>query len=59
MKAQHDFNQKLVEQLEIIEQRQLERDSNLIQAIREIQQVKNELAATTNQKWWHKLFKSL
>ena len=59
MKAQHDFNQKLVEQLERIEQRQIERDSNLIQAIRETQQVKKELAAATNQKWWHKLFKSL
>ena len=40
MKAQHEFNQKLVEQLECIEQRQIERDQQLMKAIRETQKKK-------------------
>jgi len=52
MKAQHEFNQKLVEQLERIEQRQMERDQQLMKAIRETQEVKKQLAATTQKKWW-------
>lgn len=59
MKAQYEFNQKLVEQLERIEQRQIERDQQLIKAIRETQAAKKELAATNNQNWWQKLFKNL
>ena len=46
MKAQHEFNQKLVEQLERMEQRQLERDQQLMKAIRETQEVKKQLATT-------------
>ena len=52
MKSQHEFNQKLVEQLERIEQRQIERDQQLMKAIRETQEVKKQLAATTQKKWW-------
>ena len=55
MKAQHEFNQKLVEQLERIEQRQIERDQQLMKAIRETQEAKKQLAATQKKKWW-KLF---
>ena len=56
MKAQHEFNQKLVEQLERIEQRQIERDQQLMKAIRETQEAKKQLAATQKKKWW-KLWK--
>jgi hypothetical protein len=40
MKSQHEFNQKLVEQLERMEQRQIERDQQLMQAIRSTQEIK-------------------
>lgn len=56
MKAQHEFNQKLVEQLERIEQRQIERDQQLMRAIRETQEAKKQLAATTQKKKWWKLW---
>lgn len=49
MKAQHEFNQKLIEHLEKIEQRQIERDSNLIQTLHETQEIKKEID-TANQK---------
>ena len=53
MQVQHEFNQQLVEQLERMEQRQLERDQQLMQAIRETLAVKKQLAATTQpKKWW-------
>lgn len=52
MKAQHEFNQKLVEQLERIEQRQIERDQQLMKVIRETQEAKKQLAATQKKKWW-------
>lgn len=57
MKAQHEFNQKLVAQLEKIEQRQIERDNNLIQALRETQEAKRELAATKHNKIKWKFWK--
>lgn len=53
MKAQHEFNQKLVEQLDKIEQRQIERDRNLMQALRETQETKKQLAAAHQKKWWN------
>lgn len=52
MQAQHEFNQKLMEQLERIEQRQIERDHNLMQALRETQETKKQLAAIHKKKWW-------
>ena len=52
MQAQHEFNQKLVEQLERMEQRQIERDQQLMQAIRATQEVKKQLVATQKNKWW-------
>lgn len=58
MQAQLEFNQKLVEQLERIENRQIERDNNLIRVLRESQEAKKEIAATAQKKWWQKVFKS-
>ena len=52
MKAQHEFNQKLIEQLNKIEQRQRDRDRNLMQALRETQETKKQLAAAKQKKWW-------
>ena len=40
MKVQHEFNQKLVAQLEKIEQRQMERDHNLMQTLLETLEIK-------------------
>lgn len=51
MKAQHEFNQKLVEQIERIEQRQIERDQQLMNAIRETQEAKKQLV-TKKKRWW-------
>ena len=45
MKAQHEFNQKLIEQLNKIEERQNERDRNLMRVLRETQKTKKQLAA--------------
>ncbi|WP_234417230.1 MULTISPECIES: DUF3967 domain-containing protein [unclassified Lysinibacillus] len=53
MKAQHEFNQKLIEQLNKIEQRQNERDQNLMQALRESQETKKQLIAAHQKKWWN------
>lgn len=52
MQAQHEFNQKLLERFERMEQRQLERDQQLMKAIRETQAVKTQLVATHQKKWW-------
>lgn len=52
MKAQHEFNQKLMEQLNKIEQRQNERDQNLMQALRESQETKKQLVAAQQKKSW-------
>lgn len=52
MKVQHEFNEKLVAQLEKIEQRQMERDHNLMQVLLETQEAKKELVATQQKKWW-------
>lgn len=53
MKVQHEFNQKLLEQLNKIEERQNERDRNLMQALRETQETKKQLAAANQKKWWN------
>lgn len=50
--AQQIFNEKMLDRLEAIEQRQIERDQNLLQAIRETQEVKKQLAATKQKRWW-------
>lgn len=53
LQAQHEFNQKILERLEASEKRQIERDQNLLKAIRETQEVKKQLAATQQKnKWW-------
>lgn len=52
MKAQQEFNQKILERLEASEKRQIERDQNLMIALRESQEVKKQIAATQQKKWW-------
>lgn len=52
IKAQHDFNQQILERLEAQENRQAERDQNLMKALRESQEVKRQLAATQQKRWW-------
>lgn len=49
---QQEFNQKVLERLEAQEQRQAERDENLMQALRETQETKKQLAAAAHKKWW-------
>lgn len=52
MKSQHEFNQKLLERFESLEKRQIERDQNLLIALRETQEAKKQIAATQQKKWW-------
>lgn len=52
MKAQHEFNQKIITRLETQERGQIERDKNLLEAIRETQEVKKQLATANQKKWW-------
>lgn len=53
IQAQQEFNQKILERLEAQEKRQIERDQNLIKALRESQEAKKQIAATQQKKWWH------
>ncbi|RUU74308.1 DUF3967 domain-containing protein [Mesorhizobium sp. M7A.F.Ca.MR.362.00.0.0] len=52
IKKQEEFNQKILEQLERQEQRQRERDQNLMYALRETQETKKQLAVSQQKKWW-------
>jgi DNA-binding transcriptional MerR regulator len=52
IKSQNEFNQKILERLEANEIRQIERDKNLLIALRETQEVKKQIAATQQKKWW-------
>lgn len=52
IKVQHVFNQKVIERLEASEKRQIERDSNLMKAIRDTQEVKRQIAVSREKKWW-------
>ncbi|WP_425265911.1 DUF3967 domain-containing protein [Anoxybacillus pushchinoensis] len=52
IKAQHEFNQQILERLEAQEKRQAQRDENLMIALRESQEVKKQIAATQQKKWW-------
>lgn len=52
IKSQQEFNQKILERLEIQEKRQAERDKNLLLALRETQEVKKQIAAAEQKKWW-------
>ena len=51
VKAQQEFNQKILERLESSEKRQIERDYNLLQALRETQEVK-KLVLNKKRRWW-------
>lgn len=57
IRSQHEFNKKILERLEAQEKRQTERDENLIKALRESQEVKKQIAATQQKKWWQFLKK--
>lgn len=57
IEAQHEFNQKILERIEASEKRQIERDQNLMKAIRETQEVKKQLAASQQEKRWWKFWK--
>lgn len=48
---QQEFNQKILERLEAQEQRQAERDQNLMLTLRESQEAKKQIAAS-KKKWW-------
>ena len=52
IQAQQEFNQRISDRLEASEKRQIERDQNLLKAIKETQEVKKQLAATQQKKWW-------
>lgn len=51
IKSQNEFNQKILERLEAHEIRQIERDKNLLIALRETQAVKKQIT-TQQKKWW-------
>lgn len=52
LKRQEEFNQKILERLEAQEKRQSERDLNLMKALKETQEVKKQIAADQQKKWW-------
>lgn len=51
VKAQQAFNQTILERLEASENRQIERDQNLLKALRETQEVK-KLVLSKQKRWW-------
>lgn len=53
IQTQQEFNQRVLERLEASEKRQVERNQNLMIAIRETQEVKKQLAATQQKRWWN------
>lgn len=53
IQAQQEFNQRILDRLEASEKRQIERDQNLLKAIKETQEVKKQLATTQQKKWWN------
>lgn len=48
---QQEFNQKNLKRLDVQEQRQAERDRNLMLVLRESQEAKQQIAAS-KKKWW-------
>lgn len=51
VQMQQAFNQKILERLEVSEKRQIERDQNLLKALRETQEVK-KLVLSKQKRWW-------
>jgi len=51
VQMQQAFNQKILERLEASENRQIERDQNLLKALRETQEVK-KLVLSKQKRWW-------
>lgn len=52
MKKQDEFNKRLIERLELQEKRQAERSENLTRLLQETLEVKKQLAAAKQKKWW-------
>ncbi|HJB22728.1 MAG TPA: DUF3967 domain-containing protein [Candidatus Jeotgalibaca pullicola] len=51
VQIQQAFNQKILDRLEASENRQIERDQNLLKALRETQEVK-KLVLSKQKRWW-------
>jgi DNA-binding transcriptional MerR regulator len=52
IKQQEEFNKKILERIELFEQRQQERDEMLMRSLRESQETQKMLAAAREKKWW-------
>lgn len=52
MQNQQEFNRKVLDKLETQEQRQSERDQNLMRTLNELQESKKQIAAKNQKKWW-------
>ena len=52
IKSQNEFNKTILERLEVQEQKQKERDENLLLVLRESLEVKQLIAATKEKRWW-------
>jgi len=52
MKRQEEINQKILERLEEQEKRQEQRDQNLLLTLKEVLEVKKQIAVTKQKKWW-------
>ena len=52
MKNQQEFNRKILDRLEAQEQRQNDRDQNLMRTLNELQESKKQIAAKSQKRWW-------
>jgi len=52
MQNQQEFNREVLDKLETQEQRQNERDQNLIRVLNELQESKKQIAAKNQKRWW-------
>jgi len=52
MQNQQEFNRKILDKLENQEQRESERDQNLMRVLNELQESKKQIAAKNQKRWW-------
>ena len=52
MQNQQEFNREVLDKLEAQEQRQNERDQNLMRTLNELQESKKQIAAKSQKRWW-------
>ena len=52
MKNQEEFNRKVLDKLGAQEQRQNERDQNLMRTLNKLQESKKQIAAKNQKRWW-------